>query len=100
MKIQDQAAPAQIVLRQLQNFPQVEKVYLFGSRARGDAGPRSDIDLAIACPQADAIIWSDICEAVDAAETLLCIDIVRLEEAAPELAQKILTEGRLLYERR
>lgn len=100
MDIQDQKAPAQIVLRRLQKFPQIEKVYLFGSRARGDAQPRSDIDLAIACPKADAIIWSDICEAADTSGTLLTIDVVRLEEAAPELFQKILTEGCLLYERR
>ena len=92
-------APALIVLRQLQKFLQIERIYLFGSRARGDAGPRSDIDLAIACPQATPIIWADICEAIDGADTLLKIDAIRLEEASPELAQRILAEGRLLYER-
>lgn len=92
-------APALIVLRQLHKFPQIERIYLFGSRARGDAGPRSDIDLAIACPQAGPIIWADIREAIDVADTLLKIDTVRLEEAAPELVKRIMAEGRLLYER-
>ncbi len=99
MELADQIAPAQIVVRQLQRFAQVERVYLFGSRARGDAGPRSDIDLAIACPLADARVWADICEAIDVADTLLKIDAIRLEEAAPEFAQRIMAEGRLLYER-
>ena len=29
--------------------PLVRRVYLFGSRARGDNGPDSDIDLAVVC---------------------------------------------------
>lgn len=95
-----QTGPAQSAVRKLRRFAQIERIYLFGSRARGDASPRSDIDLAIACPGADARVWADICEAVDGADTLLRIDVVRLDEAAPELAGRILMEGRLLYERR
>ena len=88
-----QTGPAQSAVRKLRRFAQIERIYLFGS-------PRSDIDLAIACPGANARVWADICEAVDGADTLLKIDVVRLDEAAPELAGRILTEGRLLYERR
>ncbi len=95
----DQTAPAYSVAQKLQDFAQIERIYLFGSRARGDAQPRSDIDLAISCPKADARVWASICEAVDDADTLLRIDVVRLEEASPELAGRIIEEGRLLYER-
>lgn len=77
-------APVLIVLRRLYEFRQIERIYLFGSRARGDAGPRSDIDLAIACPLAGPIIWADICQTIDAADTLLKIDAIRLEEALAE----------------
>ncbi len=38
--------------QQLRDLPFIEKIVLFGSRARGDNKPRSDIDLAIVCPQA------------------------------------------------
>ncbi|MEQ1887845.1 MAG: nucleotidyltransferase domain-containing protein [Alphaproteobacteria bacterium] len=99
MNIQEQIAPAQKVIRQLRRFSQIDRIYLFGSRARGDAQPRSDIDLAIACPQADSRGWADICEAVDEADTLLKIDVIRLEDAAPDFLRRILAEGRLLYER-
>lgn len=92
--------PAQGIVRRLRRFAQIERIYLFGSRARGDALPRSDIDLAIACPEADAHVWADICETVDSADTLLKIDVIRLEEAAPELTARITAEGQLLYERR
>ncbi len=94
-----QAGAAQSVAQKLQHFAQIERIYLFGSRARGDAQPRSDIDLAISCPMADARVWASICEAVDDADTLLRIDVVRLEEASPELAGRIIEEGRLIYER-
>jgi len=94
-----QTDPAQTVVQALQRFAQIERIYLFGSRARGEAQPRSDIDLAIACPKADARVWADICEAVDGADTLLKVDVVRFEEVAPELAERIMAEGRLLYER-
>lgn len=82
------------------SFPEVERVLLFGSRAKGDAGPRSDIDIAVSCPTADARTWLDICRLAEDAETLLKIDFVRLEEASPEFRQRIVNEGKVLYERR
>ena len=78
-------APEYLIAERLMPFPEVERVVLFGSRARGDAAPRSDIDLAIACPRADAKIWSDIVEAAEEAPTLLQIDLVRMDTAPPEL---------------
>jgi predicted nucleotidyltransferase len=87
------------VLDRLRPFPQVEKVWLFGSRARGDAAPRADIDLAVACPAAGRRDWLDIEDAVDDADTLLKVDLVRLEEAPPELQTRVRDEGRLVYDR-
>jgi predicted nucleotidyltransferase len=92
-------APEYLVAAALMPFPEVERIVLFGSRARGDAMPRSDIDLAIACPRADPKIWSDIVEAADEAPTLLQIDLVRTDTAPPELLAEIAREGRVLYER-
>ena len=39
------------------SFDEVESVILFGSRARGDANPRSDIDLAISAPEMKRSRW-------------------------------------------
>ena len=93
------STPEMIVAERLKAFPEVERVILFGSRARGDAGFRADIDIAVECPTADTLRWSDIEEAVELAPTLLNIDLVRLDTAPPELLAAIRDEGRVLYER-
>ncbi len=92
-------APERLVADRLKTFAEVERIIVFGSRARGDAAPRSDIDLAIACPGADARRWSDIVEAAEQTPTLLQIDLVRMETAPSELLTQIAREGRILYER-
>lgn len=80
-------------------FPSVERVILFGSRARGDARWSSDIDLAVSCPQAGRDEWTKIWNEVDEAPTLLDLDLVRLEDASPGLREVIRNEGKVLYER-
>jgi predicted nucleotidyltransferase len=92
-------SPERLVAEKLKEFPEVERIVLFGSRARGDAPPRADIDLAIACPNADARRWSDIVEAAEEAPTLLRIDLVRMETAPEELLGQIAREGRVIFER-
>ena len=74
----------------------VEKVILFGSRARGDFHRTSDIDLAV--------IGGDVPRfALDVDEettTLLKYDIVDLNGVVqPELRQSIEKEGKLIYEK-
>ena len=78
--------------------PQVAKVIVFGSRARGDADERSDIDLAIVAPEATPRQWLDIVFALEEVDTLLSIDVVRWLEASPALKARIITEGKVLYE--
>ena len=53
-------APEVRIANLVAGFPTVDQVILFGSRARGDAKPRSDIDLAVACPKASAKDWLTI----------------------------------------
>ena len=83
---------------QLSHVPEVERVVLFGSRARGDAAPRSDIDLAVECPNASRVVWNTIREQVLDARTLLFIDLVRLDRAPEALRHHVLTDGVVLYE--
>jgi predicted nucleotidyltransferase len=92
-------APELRVLAELLPFAEVERVWLFGSRARGDARPRSDIDLAIAAPAADARRWQAILDAIEDAPTLLRVDVTRMEEAPEELRAEILRSGRVIHER-
>ncbi|MBF0370116.1 MAG: nucleotidyltransferase domain-containing protein [Magnetococcales bacterium] len=87
------------IIQQLAALPHVERVILFGSRARGDHDERADIDLAVACPNASESQWSDIWHLTDQAPTLLEIDLVRLEGAQPKLLENVQNEGVVLYER-
>ena len=92
-------APEIVLASRLSRFPEVRRIILFGSRARGDAGARADIDVAVECPEADSRRWFDIEEAAESTPTLLKIDLVRLDRAPADLAANICREGKVLYER-
>lgn len=74
----------------------VEKVILFGSRARGDHNRTSDIDLAVSGGNA-AEFAADIEEET---ATLLEYDIVDLAKPVNrDLLESIRKEGKVLYEK-
>lgn len=79
--------------------PGVARVWLFGSRARDEAGPRSDIDLAVECPGADHADFARLSLRLEELPTLLPVDVVRIEEAGQDLTARIARDGVLLYER-
>ena len=84
----------------LARHPTIERVWLFGSRARGDNFERSDIDLAVEAPTMDHHDWLKLkLDFEDEAPTLLLIDLVRQEEASEQLREQIREEGILVYER-
>jgi predicted nucleotidyltransferase len=49
-----------VMVEQIRRSRSVERIILFGSRARGDHHERSDIDLGIACPGASPEEWAAI----------------------------------------
>jgi uncharacterized protein len=70
-------------------------VVLFGSRARGEAGRRSDFDLAIV-PRSEYTAKERLAfiEALDESpEIIYPVDVVDLSEAGPELKRRIAEEG-------
>lgn len=77
----------------------IEKIVLFGSRARGDNKERSDIDLAIFLGPGfsqEGLIASEVAEL----DTLLKIDLIFVKpEMDSDLLQNIKREGVVLYER-
>ena len=74
----------------------IEKVILFGSRARGDFKERSDIDLAFHGGNSTNFIL-DVDELTS---TLLEYDIVDLDKPVrKELLESIKNEGVVLYEK-
>ncbi len=88
-------------LQQLAALAFVDALYLFGSRARGDARERSDIDLAVVCPAATNDQWLQVLAIIEQADTLLTIDCVRLDAEPPAstLRAAIEQDRQVLYER-
>ena len=73
----------------------IQKVILFGSRARGDNGARSDIDLAVT----GGNVRDFRLDIDDEVRTLLLFDVVDLDGSVQkELLDVINQEGITLYE--
>ncbi len=82
----------------LDGFPAVRLAVLFGSVARGDATPRSDVDVAVLFEQDDPGQLWDVDVAV-AGALRRTIDLVDLRRAPPLLRLEIAREGRPVVER-
>ena len=82
-------------------LPFVDKIVLFGSRARGDHHDRSDIDLAVFCDRASDAEWQQVldCLREDRIDTLLKVDCVHFERSNAALKEHITIEGKVLYEK-
>ncbi|HEX7063441.1 MAG TPA: nucleotidyltransferase domain-containing protein [Bacillales bacterium] len=79
----------------------VDKVILFGSRARGDHDERSDVDLAVQGPDLSHKDWVQLSLTLeDDLDSLLFVDVVRVEATPERLLASIQKEGRMIYERR
>lgn len=74
----------------------IEKVILFGSRARGDNRERSDIDIAVS----GGNVIEFALDAEEKIDTLLMFDIVNLDKyVQPELIAEIEKDGVVIYEK-
>ena len=85
------------------HYPRIKLVYLFGSRATGEAGPLSDYDFAIYFDEKDPKKMFDIklelmgqlCRILGTDE--VDIAILNLSEM-PEFKFNVIREGQLIYE--
>lgn len=74
----------------------IDKVVLFGSRARGDNTERSDVDIAVYGGNFDDFYWK-IKESI---HSLLTFDIVEVDtEISEELKSEIERDGIVIYEK-
>ncbi len=98
------------ITRRLIDFYQPVRIYLFGSAARGDSGPDSDLDFCVVLPDdAPESLYRDrsihkrfwgLQAAVDVVR-LPCSDFdARAAHVVASLPATILREGKLLYDAR
>ena len=78
-------------------FPRAWAVYVYGSFARGDDSPRSDIDLALLLPPDETI--GDLLTVISDVSTRVHreIDLVDLRKVGDVLRREVLAEGQILY---
>jgi uncharacterized protein len=81
-----------------ENTPNLDQVVLFGSRARGDHKPKSDIDLAITTNNLKALKF--IKSQVEESNILLKVDVIDINYVeSPKLVENINSDGIILWKR-
>jgi predicted nucleotidyltransferase len=88
-----------VVLKDIVAFAEnnsVEKVVLFGSRARGTNTERSDVDLAVYGGDFDSFYWN----ITDNVNSLLSFDVINADKnISDELKKEIARDGIVIYEK-
>src|SRR5699024_6855239 len=88
------------IMGTVSHYVDVERVILFGSRARGDHDGRSDVDLAVVAPDLSHANWLELSMTLeDDLNSLLFFDVVNLDKLPEALKDRIAGEGKILYER-
>lgn len=90
-----------LLVRVLEEDPEILFAYLFGSRAHGRVSPLSDVDIAVYLSEdcAEPRRHDKALELAGKAEDCLGtseVDLVVLNDAPPELAYSVLSKGKLL----
>jgi uncharacterized protein len=85
------------ILNTCSHYPDVKHVILYGSRARGDEKPGSDIDLAIDAPDMPDQTFARLWNTLDDLPIIFSMDVVHLQAITNQLLlQAIRDEGMTL----
>ena len=92
------------IIRRIVEVAHPEKIILFGSAARGEMGPNSDVDLLIIKQGADALdlmgqIYSNLHGAGSAVDAVVVTpeDVERFKDSHALVIKPALREGRVVY---
>ncbi len=87
------------MLRELSSFARkysINKIVLFGSRARGTNTERSDIDIAVYGGDFDSFYWA----VKEKTNSLLMFDIIQADSSvSDDLKKEIQKDGVVIYEK-
>ncbi|MGQ0652614.1 MAG: nucleotidyltransferase domain-containing protein [Betaproteobacteria bacterium] len=87
------------LLRLLQRCPSLRRVWIYGSRARGDHRPGSDVDLALDAPDLTDTELARLATGLEELNILFRVDLVHLQRDLDEvLRERIERDRRLFWE--
>ncbi len=90
-----------LILKLIESFPQIEKVFIFGSRAAGTNHVGSDIDLAVVGHQITREMLNRFSSSLDDLPLPFMFDVVDYNKIKnANLKQNIDSKGKLLFERK
>ena len=78
-------------------FPGIERVWIFGSRARGDQRDQSDIDLAVDAPDMGDPAFRDLCDSLDRLPMLYKRDVVHWQKVGDAIFLKEIERDRQVF---
>jgi len=101
LRVMETAEIESRIAKALGTFPEVTFAYLFGSRARGDARPDSDVDVAISVLEGENTgrLWLMAMGALEQALAPLKVDCILLNDAPPGLRFSVVRDGRIVLDR-
>ena len=91
------------LLQQIKNgikkFPQIEKAWIYGSFARNDDGPKSDIDIALQTGK--KFTYFDLAEVQHELESITKrkVEVGFIDAFKPHILQHVKPDLKLIYER-
>ena len=80
------------------NYPEVKCAYLYGSYARGEAKPESDVDILVVCPPMGMKFYHLAGELEDVLEKPVDLQTHRQIGDNVNFIENLLTEGVLIYD--
>lgn len=85
--------------KRIKRFPQIQKAWIYGSFARGDDGPKSDVDIAIEAK--GKFTYFDLAEIQYELEKLISrkVDVGFIDSFKPHIFEHVKTDLKLIYER-
>lgn len=86
------------IVKELKNY-NPNKIILFGSRANGTFKKTSDIDIAVDF-SLNLREKRKLCEKIDMLSGLYSVDLIFLPKVDKNFREKILKEGKILYEKK
>jgi predicted nucleotidyltransferase len=88
-----------LIRREIRNFPGIKKAWIYGSFARGDDGPHSDIDLAL--ETIGDFTYFDLAEIQFQLEKLIKrkVDVGFIDSFRPHVLEHVKNDLKVIYEK-